>query len=247
MAELEYMIDTLVKLPCRFNLKRYPFSIQQCAISIWFSGNNATDPQLRFLYDSDLEEKEIKFEGTSRHLGEFYLSNATIQLSKSYQQSVIMQFTLVNLYGFHLLNSFTPSILIFIICYTTLFFPLKDFNERVMVPLTALLVLATLFSQASNASVRTSYFKLLDIWYVILTTFCFMILMFNIIMNKCLMKSRKRIRRLSQDDKNKDYNLLKTQPCIQNAYQYNLIFKYAIAIAFLLFCIIYTLAAANII
>lgn len=245
-VKLQYNIDTLVKLPCRLDLRRYPFSIQQCAINIWIPNNNENDPKLSFAFNTTSVVHELDYEIESRYLGEFYVTNATVRFNEYYQQSIILQFTFENLYGFHMLNSFTPSLLIFIICYVTLFLPLKDFNERLLAPLTALLVLSTLFAQASSTAVRTAYFKLLDIWYVVLTTFCFLILMFNVIIHKCLIKSKKRIKIKYHEEEGYE-SLVKSEPCIQNAYWYNLIFKYSVSIAFLVFFIIFSLLAANII
>ena len=245
-VEIQYSIDTMVKLPCRLNLRRYPFSIQQCAINIWFYGKHSRDPQLIFLFNSSLYEQEIKSEIESRYLGEFYLTTAKVRFNINYRLSVILQLELENLYGFHMLNSFTPSLLIFVVCFATLFLPLKDVNERIVVPLTALLVLSTLFAQASSNAVRTAYFKLLDIWYVVLTIFCFFILMFNILVYKRLIKSKKRIKCKHHGEEGYE-SLVKSEPHIRNAYWYNLMFKYTISIAFLAFFIIFSLLAANII
>ena len=65
---------------------------------------------------------------------------------------------------------------------------MDDFNERIMVSLTALLVLAALFSQASSTSVKTPYYKLIDVWYAALIALCFaaviMITCVNALKNK---------------------------------------------------------------
>ena len=46
-----------------------------------------------------------------------------------------------------------------------------------MVSLTSLLVLASLFSQTSETIPKTAYLKLIDIWYIVLIMFDFLVIM----------------------------------------------------------------------
>ena len=78
-------------------------------------------------------------------------------------------------FNYYLLNNYLPSLLIFFIAYSTLYFPINNFNERVMVSLTSLLVLATFFTQASDSTVHTPYVKMLEIWFITLIGFNFVI------------------------------------------------------------------------
>lgn len=71
----------------------------------------------------------------------------------------------------------------FLICYLSLFFPIEYFSERISVTLTSLLVLVTLFSQAMNTYVKTPYYKLIDVWYVVLIFLCFAIVVANALVN----------------------------------------------------------------
>ena len=54
---------------------------------------------------------------------------------------------------------YVPTALIVVITYITFLFPYDDFSDRIMVSLTALMVLAALFLQTSQGVVRTSYIK----------------------------------------------------------------------------------------
>ena len=49
--------------------------------------------------------------------------------------------------GFYLLTLYIPTVLLTIIAYATLFFNPIDFNSRIVVALTSLLVLSSLFTQ----------------------------------------------------------------------------------------------------
>ncbi|XP_047490968.1 glycine receptor subunit alpha-1-like [Penaeus chinensis] len=63
-----------------------------------------------------------------------------------------------------------------VICYLTLLFDMDDFMDRIMVSLTSLLVLASLFSQTSQSIPKTAYLKLIDVWYICVITVDFLII-----------------------------------------------------------------------
>lgn len=59
--------------------------------------------------------------------------------------------TLDNLYMYYVSSTYIPTFLLIFIGMLTFFFPLDDFNDRIMVSLTSLLVLAALFTQVSGS------------------------------------------------------------------------------------------------
>ena len=50
-------------------------------------------------------------------------------------------------YGFYLLTLYIPTVLLITTAYFTLYYDTKDFNSRIVVALTALLVLSSLYTQ----------------------------------------------------------------------------------------------------
>nr|XP_027219226.1 uncharacterized protein LOC113811642 [Penaeus vannamei] len=90
-------------------------------------------------------------------------------------QQLTVRFT--NLYRYYLANSYLPSFLLVVISYSTFYFRLEDFNERIMVSITAMLVLVALFSQTSSTILKTTYLKLIDIWYMVCIVVDFVMVM----------------------------------------------------------------------
>ncbi|KAB7507685.1 Glycine receptor subunit alpha-2 [Armadillidium nasatum] len=158
-----YTFKAIINVPCRFDLRKYPFGKQSCNIAIWID-NVEDNSNYEFVYEGRVNKIEELIYNGSKDLEEYSFVSANHMVDES--GAILITINLKNLYGFHMLNSFVPSVLICIISYCTLVFPITYFSDRVMVSLTALLVLAALFSQSSNTSVKTSYFKLLDIWYI---------------------------------------------------------------------------------
>ena len=65
-----------------------------------------------------------------------------------------------------LLTTYLPSLLILTIVYATNFFKDFFFDAVVMVNLTSLLVLTTLFISVSDGLPKTAYVKMIDIWLI---------------------------------------------------------------------------------
>ncbi|XP_045595803.2 glycine receptor subunit alpha-4 [Procambarus clarkii] len=203
-----------VSFPCKFHLHRFPFGSQMCNGSFyivkaitemkWQHKDNATGPYEVNYENEDylLDYRLIKITGET-----------TVDFHWSGRQKTfaIITLHLQSLCDYHLLNSFAPSALMFIISYSTLFFPIKEFNERIMVSLTSLLVLTGLFAQATNSYVKTPYYKLLDIWYAILITLCFCIVIANVVVNMARV-SRIQTTSSVHDNENDDDALILRKP-----------------------------------
>lgn len=249
--EIVYTFSALATVPCRFNLRRYPFGTQICNICFW-AENAFRYSKYELSFGSSFAKshnKTMTYKGR-KDLGEYFLLDLTHSVGPD-PRMAILNIRMQTLFGFHLLNSFTPSIMIFLISYSTLFFSLDDFNERVMVSLTSLLVLATLFTQASSTAVRTPYFKFLDIWYVALISFTFLIVITNIGIHR-----RKVLERESRNDSSKrrrkslndGYSSATYQVVTRSsAMKYNFVARFVFAGVFLAFVFFYSLGASEII
>lgn len=250
--ELIYMFSGLVTVPCRFDLRRYPFGTQTCNITFWADNALITGEYvLSYKGDSSSDNFSVNY-GGRRDLGEYKFLGATHTVINN--KIGLLSIKLKNLYEFHMLNSFIPSFLICIISYVTLFFPLNDFNERIMVSLTSLLVLAALFTQASESSVITPYFKLLDIWYVILIFFGFLIVLVNILLHSAK-NDRERVSQIQVATSDIDKMIPETTNSQQNSkyeiinrvHQLNLYLQIGFALLYGLFLTVFCLSAAEVI
>ncbi|XP_068247746.1 uncharacterized protein [Palaemon carinicauda] len=149
---------------CQFNLRRYPFDTQFC--SVIFLGNQF-NTNLKYIIDS------VDFIG-NRRLLEYEITNVTSEIVKINREMAIkVGLEFKNQYAFYIGNAFIPSGLLIIICYLTFLFDLDDFQDRIMVSLTSLLVLTGLLTQTNQAVPHTAYMKYIDVWYACLIIFDF--------------------------------------------------------------------------
>ncbi|XP_076056292.1 uncharacterized protein LOC143034241 [Oratosquilla oratoria] len=158
-----------VTYSCNFDLLMFPFDHQRC--SMYFKLLSAPQTYMKFLADSAV------FSGV-RELIEYTIGDITLHPSQDTEFSVMrVDVSFGRRYGYYVLTLYIPTTLLIIISYCTFYFKLTNFQARIIVAITTLLVLSSLFTQTSSSLPKTSYFKLIDIWlfFAIVIIFCVVI------------------------------------------------------------------------
>ncbi|XP_071538213.1 uncharacterized protein [Panulirus ornatus] len=156
---------------CRYNLEAFPFDTQTCALGMVLSHVSS---QYVALVPQD---GGVTLTGERRMLEYLLVDEQMVTDNKSEDVCRVffpqgnhsgqtMELTFKNLSTFYVFSTYLPTLIIVVIDYLVFYFPLENFNERIMVGLTGLLVEATFFSQVSSSIPRTAYLKLVDIWFV---------------------------------------------------------------------------------
>ncbi|XP_047481621.1 gamma-aminobutyric acid receptor subunit beta-1-like [Penaeus chinensis] len=173
---LMFQEEQTIHFGCHFDLVMYPFDQQECYLNI-----EIYDYDLRLGYFVK-DGEGASYKGNRRlleynllwtHYQPYLDHNAShagvrVQNSKPFHFPPPSQLELRfrNQFRYYIGNIFMPSLMLVILCYVTLFFDLNDFNDRIMVSLTSLLVLVTFFTDTSNSIPKTAYFKLIDVWFM---------------------------------------------------------------------------------
>lgn len=177
---VSYDFNGVFRIPCRFNLTKYPFGDQTCELNFWLSGDRVNP--FKFRAHDIMDESKIS-SNARQDVGEFFIKKIYAEeVNKNWSVSVYLN--LKSKYGYHLFNSYLTSFLILLISLGTFLFQVKDFNERIMVSLTSLLVLTGLFTQSNSNTIHTPYLKLLDVWYGTLIIFTFLVVLLNVMLNR---------------------------------------------------------------
>ncbi|KAF2363479.1 Neurotransmitter-gated ion-channel transmembrane domain [Trinorchestia longiramus] len=168
---------------CDFDLNLYPFDVQKCPIELRLMA--ASSDQLKF----QREQVTAHYTGPD-YLIEYQVGALNLNFpngteSEAYSEFVI-QVSLGRRSGYAILTIYIPSLILLIISYVTLFFRPEIFEVRVMAALTSLLVVATLFTQASSSLPKTSYFKMVDIWLLFCIGVIFLIIIFHALVDASL-------------------------------------------------------------
>ncbi|XP_069940830.1 uncharacterized protein [Cherax quadricarinatus] len=165
-STLKLVQQYTVTAMCLFLLHVYPFDSQICSLTFSLPDQSAGNLLL--------VQEGVAFTG-KRMLLEYQLLNETLVSWNNLSTSMQLRLQFRNQYGYYIGNSVIPSLLMVSICYLTFFFAMEDFTDRIMVSLTSLLVLASLFTQTSQSIPKTAYLKLIDIWHVSLIITDFLI------------------------------------------------------------------------
>lgn len=157
---------------CDFDLLMFPFDAQDCKMIFTLTSAGST----YMILQPDVAEYIGRKELIEYTIGEI------LTIEKSYEgefSQVTVGVRFQRRSGFYLLTLYIPTVLLVSIAYFTLYFNPIDFNSRIVVALTSLLVLSSLFSQTSNSLPKTSYFKLVDIWLFSSIVIIFLIISFQ--------------------------------------------------------------------
>ena len=127
----------------------------------------------------ELVPRTLKYFG-SHYLIQFEVINYTFA-KISNETGVKAEFHLRRMYTFHLANTYFPTTCLMIIVETTLFIDDSNFATNVMVSLTTLLVMYTLFQSISDNLPKTAYLKLIDMWLLFSLILPFIIFITHIV------------------------------------------------------------------
>ena len=166
-----------IKYDCPFDVTRFPFDVQMCSFMMKINKRKMTS--IPFINDHN-----AVYEGQPI-IDQFYIgvinsSTNNTETSALFTINIHMARDFTN----QVLNTFVPTLILWLFGYSTLFVSISDFNERFMGAGTSLLVIATLFSSISSGLPKTSYVKLIDIWFLWHNISILAIILCHIILNK---------------------------------------------------------------
>ena len=163
---------------CTFSLRNFPFDSQTCIFRMKMEYDTFSvvsfkkdTPAIKYAGPETVREFKISKVLADTNLdGRYTYFNFTIKMDRMYTDQLI--------------GTFFPTILLWFLAYFTIFIRVDDFNERIMVSVTILLVLAALLTSIKDRIPSTSYFKYIDLWFLWYTAFIFSITIFHIYLHE---------------------------------------------------------------
>ncbi|RXG56411.1 Glutamate-gated chloride channel alpha [Armadillidium vulgare] len=124
-------------------------------------------------------ENGAKFHGVRKELQFYVRGPKHMMMINETREINWFEMRFDSLSSFYITNTYVPTLILLIIGYLPFYFFIEDFNERIVVSITSLLVEATFFSQLSNTVPKSAYMKLIDIWclFCIVIIFCVSLLL----------------------------------------------------------------------
>ena len=148
-----------------------------------------------------LKVGRIDYQGSLKLL-QFNVKNISMY-STNNNSRIEVEFELQRMYMYHLVNTYMPTVCLVAIAEITLFIDETHFESNIIVALTSMLVMYTLYQSVSVTLPQTAYLKLLDYWLIFCLIMPFVIFMIEVfwelqIQNKskviCLNKGKDNIK-----------------------------------------------------
>ena len=79
---------------------------------------------------------------------------------------IVVEIKLRRMISYHIVSTFSPTLLLLLIGIITLFLDESHFEATIMLAITAMLVMYTLYESASSGLPKTAYLKMIDIWLI---------------------------------------------------------------------------------
>ena len=159
------------ELVCPYDLQDYPFDIQECTIDVEIP---------------EYIEDYIKLAPyIGKNLGPSKLVSSEITQTKinvtNNSALVQLKITLKHVPSHSLATIYFPITLVLIVAMITLFIDQSHFEATIMVNLTAMLVLYTLYQSISENVPKTAYLKLLDYWVIYAMLIIFIVFVIEVL------------------------------------------------------------------
>lgn len=156
-----------VKLSCPMQLWNFPLDTQICRLEIGSYGYSMTD--LEFRWWGALMSDHVTMSKVL-HLNEFSRpTHKTGYCHKSYKTTgqfacIYVEFCLARKFGFYLIYTYLPSVLIIIISWLSFLIDYHAVPARISIGLLSILALMTESAATLQKLPRVSYIKAIDVW-----------------------------------------------------------------------------------
>jgi hypothetical protein len=145
----------------------------------------------------------VNYTGNTK-LVQFQVLNVTKGMSQT--RSINIDINLQRMYFYHLAATYLPTTCLLLIAEITLFIDDSHFEATIMVSLTSMLVLYTLYQSVAVSLPQTAYLKMIDIWLLFGLVMPFLVFLLEVFFE--LFKEKKK--KIQIHENNKVRKIVKT-------------------------------------
>ena len=144
-----------VKYSCKFNVYKFPFDINRCEF-----GFKINQKKIQVV-----EDLSISYNGTNI-IDQFKIESVTSNVQNTDEHTkYTFEIGFERVFTRQILKTFIPSFLFWILGYSTIFLDIDQSGDRFAGSVTVMLVLVSLLDIVNEALPKTSYMKLIDLWF----------------------------------------------------------------------------------
>ena len=110
-----------------------------------------------------LVQEEVNYTGEDT-LVQFQIQKPRMVLKTDHFLAVEISFK--RMFQYHLLSTFLPTLSLLVVSLITMYIDESHFEATIMVSLTSMLVMYTLFQSHTDSLPQTAYIKMIDVWFL---------------------------------------------------------------------------------
>ena len=158
--QLQLMQRLSIKYNCIFDVKSFPFDKESCNFTMRIKGR-------KHVSITFVEDGVVSYPGPI-HVDQFEIENieSLVEMDNSTGSNYIITISLSRDFTHQLVTCFVPTFIVWLLTYLTLFMDIEYLSDRIMVAVTALLVLASVLDSINEDLPKTSYIKGVDFWFL---------------------------------------------------------------------------------
>jgi len=174
MGRILYMLRLKVTFSCMMELNKYPLDRQTCTMEIASFSKTLRELVLEWSEEPVTLSQEVKMpQFTVKSVVAGHCQEWSVMGNYS---CLAARFELERSIGFHLVQSYIPTILIVIVSWVSFWMDVEHVPGRVALGVTTLLTISSKSAGQSSESPQVSYVKALDVWMGACTAFVFLAL-----------------------------------------------------------------------
>ena len=178
---------------CTYTLQNYPFDTQVCRIVMKLHDN------------VEVSGSNIRYLG-EKQLVQFRIQEVDIEVdNKSF---IVAKIVLKRIPLYHIFTTYIPTACILIMALVTLYIDEQHFEATIMVALTSMLVMYTLFQSIAQDMPSTAYLKLLDYWLIFGLVMPFIIFIIEVLWELIRVRNLDLIKPIQTNHKKNSHKLI---------------------------------------
>ncbi|XP_054158094.1 glycine receptor subunit alpha-3-like [Oppia nitens] len=175
-GKILYMLRLKLRFSCMMDLYRYPMDAQVCGIELASFSKTTSELMLKW---SDISPIKLY---DKLKLPQFLITNVNTTLCKETfhigeYSCLKAEFYLQRALGYHLVQSYLPTILIVVISWVSFWLDVESIPARITLGVTTLLTISSKGAGIQSNLPPVSYAKAIDVWMGTCTTFVFVALL----------------------------------------------------------------------
>ncbi|XP_064077978.1 gamma-aminobutyric acid receptor subunit pi-like [Macrobrachium nipponense] len=172
---IRYSMSLTTRVSCPMDFTAYPFDTQVCYFKM--ESYQFTSTEVTYEWHNPIIERSNRIQ-----LGQFDFDFYSVSQQNTTHQgrkfpTVTVEVLLNRRISYHLMNTFLPSGLFVMVSWLTFLVPVHMVPGRMVLTITTLLTMVSMFASVRQESPKVSYAKAVDQWMIMCIMFVFMVLL----------------------------------------------------------------------